>query len=87
MISICKEIRRDILKISKASGHGHIPTCFSVVEILYALYKSIKHDPQNPQWKERDIFILSKAHAALGHYCVLARFGYFDIKISQPLSD
>jgi transketolase len=80
MIPICKEIRKDILRISKVSGHGHIPTCFSVVEILYAIYDSIKHDPKNPSWEERDIFILSKGHAALGHYCVLAKFKYFDIE-------
>ena len=79
MTRIGKEIREDILRISKASGHGHIPTCFSVIEILYAVYDTIKHDPKNPSWEDRDIFILSKGHAALAHYCVLAKFGYFDI--------
>lgn len=84
MTSIGKEIREDILRISKASGHGHIPTCFSVIEILYAVYDTIKHDPKNPSWEDRDIFILSKGHAALAHYCVLAKFGYFDInKVSS----
>jgi transketolase len=79
MMPICKKIRKNILRISKESGHGHIPTCFSVVEIIYALYTIMKHDPDNPLWEDRDIFILSKAHAALGHYCVLAEFGYFKI--------
>lgn len=77
MIKECRQIRKDILDISHKSGHGHIPTCFSVVEILYALYSAIKHDPQNPSWEDRDIFILSKGHASLAHYCVLAKFGYF----------
>lgn len=80
MIPICEEIRKDILRISKVSGHGHIPTCFSVVEILYAVYNTMKHNPANPSWKDRDIFILSKGHAALAHYCVLAKFGYFNIE-------
>lgn len=79
MIPVCKEIRENILKISKSSGHGHIPTCFSVVEIIYAAYSTIKHDCKNPNWEGRDIFILSKGHAALAHYCILAKFGYFDI--------
>lgn len=79
MIPICKEIRRDILRISKVSGYGHIPTCLSVIEILYAIYDTIKHDPNNPSWEDRDIFILSKGHAALAHYCILAKLGYFDI--------
>ena len=76
----CKEIRQDILKISHASGHGHIPTCFSIVEILYAVYSFMRHNSKKPTWDERDILILSKGHAALGHYCVLAHFGYFPIE-------
>lgn len=79
-VTLCKEIREDILRISHVSGHGHIPTCFSVVEILWAIYEAIKHNPKNPSWEDRDIFILSKGHAALAHYCVLAQFGYFDIE-------
>ncbi|MBI5408212.1 MAG: transketolase [Nitrospirae bacterium] len=76
----CLEIRKNILHISKASGHGHIPTCFSVVEIIYAVYDAMKHDPRNPLLEDRDVFILSKGHAALAHYCVLSRFGYFGIE-------
>ena len=79
MKEICKEIRRHILDISHNSGHGHIPTCFSVVEILYAIYKCMQHDAQNPSWKERDIFVLSKGHASLALYCILAHWGYFTI--------
>lgn len=78
MIANCRNIRKSILSISKESGHGHIPTCFSVVEILYAVYSTIKHNPANPQWDERDIFILSKGHASLALFTVLAHFGYFD---------
>jgi transketolase len=37
----------------------------------------MKHDPKNPSLLDRDIFILSKGHASLAHYCVLAEFGYF----------
>jgi len=80
MIPVCKEIRRDILRISKTSGHGHMPTCFSVVEILHAVYSTLKHNPAIPLWEDSDIFILSKGHAALAHYCVLARFGYLLIE-------
>lgn len=80
MIPVCKDIRREILKISNKSGHGHIPTCFSIVEILYSIYDTMKHDPKNPSWEGRDIFILSKGHASLAQYCILAKFGYFDIE-------
>jgi len=52
----------------------------SVVEILYAVYDYMRHDPKNPKWEERDIFILSKGHAALALYSVLAEFGYFPVE-------
>jgi transketolase len=74
-----EEIRANILKISHYSGHGHIPTCFSIVEMLRAVYETIRHDPKQPNWTERDIFILSKGHAALGLYSTLAKYGYFPI--------
>jgi len=80
MIPTCRRTREHILDISHSSGHGHIPTCFSIVEILHSVYITIRHDPRNPQWEQRDIFILSKGHAALAHYVVLAQFGYFDIE-------
>jgi transketolase len=80
MIQVCKDIRKEILRISKLSGHGHIPTCFSVVEILYSFYKTMPNDPRNPNWKDRDVFILSKGHASLAHYVILAEFGYFSLK-------
>ncbi len=78
MNAACRRIRQHILDVSKTSGHGHIPTCFSVVEILYAVYGTIRHDPRNPQWSGRDLFILSKGHASLAHYGVLAEYGYID---------
>lgn len=75
----CRAIRKNILTCSQISGHGHIPTSFSIVEMLYAVYSTMRHQPSNPHWPERDIFVLSKGHASLGFYCVLSHFGYFGI--------
>jgi transketolase len=75
-----RQVREDILRIAHASGHGHIPTCFSIVEMLLAVYSVMRRDPANPDWPERDLFVLSKGHGALAHYCVLARHGYFPIE-------
>jgi len=80
MTPLGREIRALILKASRASGHGHIPTSFSIVEMLCAVYETMKHDPKNPQWDERDIFILSKGHGALGLYAVLAHYGYLPVE-------
>lgn len=73
-------IRETVLRSSFASGHGHIPTSFSVVELIAATYSHMQHNPDQPDWSDRDIFVLSKGHAALGYYCVLAEFGYFKRK-------
>ena len=78
MTSVGKEIRRNILEIAQKTGHGHIPSCFSVVEMLCAVYDVMRQDPLNPKWEKRDLFILSKGHASLAYYCVLAHLGYFD---------
>jgi len=75
-----KKIRKDILRISHESGHGHIPSCFSVVELLCGVYDTMNHRPSQPSWDGRDIFVLSKGHASLAHYCVLAEYGYIDVK-------
>lgn len=80
MKDFCRLVREDVLKIAKVSGHGHIPSCFSVVEVLCAVYDTMRHDPADPRWDGRDIFILSKGHASLAHYCVLSHLGYFDLR-------
>ena len=72
----CREIRRSILRASRASGHGHMPTSFSIVEMICSVYETMKHDPAKPKWDERDVFVLSKGHGALGFYAVLAHYGY-----------
>lgn len=78
MHPLCQKIRSEILTISHKSGHGHIPTSFSIVEMLCAVYQTMKHDPKRPDLPERDLFVLSKGHASLGFYCTLAGHGYFD---------
>lgn len=76
----CKTVRRNILLAANKSRHGHIPSCFSVVEILHSLYSVMQHDPQNPEAEDRDVFILSKGHASLALYVTLADAGYFEME-------
>ncbi len=80
MDAICEKIRSEILNISHKSGHGHIPTSFSIVEMLVAVYQTMNHDPKRPNMPDRDLFVLSKGHASLGFYCSLAAHGYFNFE-------
>ncbi len=72
------EIRKDILKMLTEAGSGHTGGSLSIVEILVSLYYyKLRHNPKDPEWKERDRFILSKGHACPALYAVLANCGYF----------
>jgi transketolase len=71
-------VRRDALRVQKTVGSGHLGGAFSAVELLIYLYfQRMRLDPARPDWPERDSFILSKGHAAIGYYSVLARRGFF----------
>ena len=73
-----KKIRYEIVKMVGPDNKGHIGGSCSIADIMSALYfYKMKLDPQNPQWNERDRLLLSKGHAALAQYVVLAELGYF----------
>ncbi|MDL2257664.1 transketolase [Eubacteriales bacterium OttesenSCG-928-K08] len=62
----------------KALGFGHIGGSLSIVDTLAVLYGStMKIDPKNPGWPERDKFVCSKGHAGPAVYATLALKGYF----------
>ena len=64
-VTISKKIRRKILNVSNKAQTAHIGSSLSIVDIITVLYlKIIKRNLKN-------IFILSKGHACLAHYCLL----------------
>ncbi len=76
-----RRFRVNILKAANHAGAGHTGGSLSETDILTALYFDVMRiDPKNPQWPDRDRFILSKGHASLGLYTVLAGRGYIDEK-------
>src|SRR5882672_1633890 len=78
LTSKAREIRRSILTMVYEADSGHIGGSFSSVEMVVALYYfAMRHEPSQPQWRERDRFILSKGHCAPVAYAVLADLGYF----------
>ena len=71
-------LRRAILTAIHGAGSGHSGGSLSAVEILATLYGAeLRVDPTNPEWPDRDRFILSKGHAAPALYAALARRGFF----------
>ena len=75
--SVAKSIRRQIIEMTGAAKSGHPGGSLSAVEIVVALYFDVmKHDPANPEWPDRDRFILSKGHGAPVLYAAMAQCGY-----------
>jgi len=71
------DLRRKIVDMVYKAGEGHIPSAFSIIDIIAYLYdKVIKFDPKNPIWDERDYFILSKGHGCAALYVVLEKHGF-----------
>lgn len=78
---INKDLRLKIAEIVYNAKEGHIPSSYSIIDIINTLYtKFLRIDPENPEWKERDYFILSKGHGALALYVVLEKIGFISEK-------
>ncbi|UCC47439.1 MAG: transketolase [Gemmatimonadota bacterium] len=78
---IARTLRRHIITMTTQAGSGHPSSSVSMVEILVALFFGgiLRHKPDQPDWPDRDRFILSKGHGCPGLYAVLAERGYFPV--------
>ena len=75
----CVELRVQILQMVHRAGSGHLGGSLSAIDLAATLYEcALRHRPDEPQWPERDRFVLSKGHAAPALYALLAHHGYFD---------
>ena len=72
-------MRKDIVEMIAEAGSGHPGGSLSAADIVATLYFGgvLRYDSTNPEWPERDRFILSKGHAAPVLYAALAEAGYF----------
>ena len=78
---MAKQLRRHVITMIATAGSGHPGGSLSAADIVTALYFEVmRHDPKNPQWPDRDRFVLSKGHAAPILYAALAECGYFPVE-------
>lgn len=74
------KIRRHGIEMTHLSGGSHIGAVMSVADIIAVLYADImRYNPNDPEWEERDRFILSKGHAGAAIYAALAEEGFFEV--------
>jgi len=73
------QIRRDLLKMIVNAGTGHTAGSLSNTDIMTVLfYEVMDIKVDDPDWDDRDRFILSKGHSVESYYTILADKGYFD---------
>ncbi len=78
---IANDIRTNIIRALEAAGSGHSAGPLGLADIFAALYFDIlKHDPENPEWEDRDILLLSNGHCVPVQYVAMAHAGYFPKK-------
>lgn len=75
---ICELVRSDVIETLGYVGSGHSGPSLSLVEAVVTLYfHEMRLKPDEPNWPDRDRFVLSKGHGALGYYAILSRRGFF----------
>jgi len=75
------EIRQSIIEMLSEAGSGHTAGPLGMSDVFALLYFGIlKHDPQNPDWEERDRLVLSNGHICPVLYATLAHAGYFPLE-------
>jgi len=82
-------LSRQIIEITTKAGSGHPSSSLSAIDILVALYFGgiMDYNPHQPDWPERDRFILSKGHGAPGLYVTLAEAGFFEPDLLPTLRE
>lgn len=72
------DLRKKIIYMLLKAGRGHLASALSVIDIVRVLYDDVMNFmPSNPRWVSRDRFILSKGHACMAQYVLLAEKGFF----------
>lgn len=76
--SVVSGLKKNILRCACRAQEGHIASAFSILDIVWVLYDRIlRFDCRQPDWAARDRFVLSKGHASLALYAVLAKKRFF----------
>ena len=79
--NMANKLRLHVVEMTYAARSGHPGGSLSAADMISALYFNfMNHDPTDPEWDERDRFVLSKGHVAPVLYAALAEAGYFPVE-------
>ncbi len=75
-----RRIRVEVIRAVNQAKAGHLGGPLSAADMLAALYfRVLRIRPAEPDWPDRDRFVLSKGHSSIGLYATLALRGYFPV--------
>jgi transketolase len=81
LAAVARRGRLLVLEATNAAGAGHVGGPLSAMDLLVALYlRVMRVRPTEPAWPDRDRFVLSKGHSAIGLYTAMALAGYFPVE-------
>lgn len=76
-----QHLRQLVIRELAAAGSGHAAGCLGFADVMAVLYfHAMRLDPKNPDWQDRDVFVMSNGHYAPLLYATLAERGFFDKK-------
>ena len=82
--AMAQKLRLEAVRMIYEGKDGHPGPALSIADIVATLYFDVMNiDPKNPQWEDRDRFILSKGHACPILYAALNERGYFEPKVEH----
>ncbi len=82
--AMAKTIRMDVIRMVARHGQGYIQQGLGAADLFTQLYfQELRFDSDNPNWHDRDRFILSTAHNTAVFYSTLARAGLIDLEMLE----
>jgi len=76
LMEIARKCRIDIVEMVHKAGAGHPGGSLSAIDLIVGLYETeFRFDPANPNWDDRDRFVMSKGHASPAVYSMLHHLG------------
>lgn len=79
---VARQLRRLVIEMTTEAASGHPSSALSATDIMAVLYfETLNIRPEQPDWPERDRFVLSKGHACPILYACLALRGFFPVDL------
>jgi transketolase len=80
-------LKRSVIRMTEAAGGGYISQGLGSAEMMAAIfYRILRLDPGNPEWENRDRFLLSVGHYAISVYAAMMKLGFFEESLLDTYS-